>query len=117
MTAKAVVSSISRTMAGIDLRPASFAARNLRSPARISYIPFSSGWGSTTIGCRTPSSRIEPARERTDSLVIDLRRFSLVETSLSSGMSWVTVLVTGFGPASYVAVVFAFAMVASSIWK
>ena len=47
-------SSISRTSAGMDLRPASLAARQRRSPAMIWYLPLSFGSGRTSIACSTP---------------------------------------------------------------
>src|SRR5580765_2199301 len=50
---------VSRTTIGTRVRPASFAARNRRSPARIVKPP--AGRGDTTMGCRIPLARIDSA--------------------------------------------------------
>src|SRR3989442_14473947 len=81
---RAVASSKRSTIAGTVSLPASFEARQRRSPAMISY---SSPAGRTRIGCRTPCSRIEAPSSASVSSCQVIRGCEGFGTIFSRGMS------------------------------
>src|SRR6266550_2359677 len=81
---RAVESSKRSTIAGIVSLPASFDARQRRSPAMISYW---SPAGRTRIGCRTPCSRIEAASSASVSSCHVIRGCPGLGITFSSGIS------------------------------
>src|SRR5438132_11584841 len=80
----AVASSKRSTIAGMVSLPASFDARQRRSPAMISYW---SPAGRTRIGCRTPCSRIDAASSASVSSCQVIRGCPGFGITFSSGMS------------------------------
>src|SRR5881397_2505603 len=81
---RAVASSKRSTIAGTVSLPASFEARQRRSPAMISY---PSPAGRTRMGCKTPCSRIEAASSASVSSCQVMRGWLGLGTTFSSGMS------------------------------
>ena len=71
------------TTAGTSSRPASWAARQRRSPAISSYVP--PGQGRTRIGCKTPRSRTDSESASSDSWSKDCRGWSGLGLIRSTG--------------------------------
>src|SRR5574340_1144549 len=79
--AATALSATSRTRTGTSVSPASWAARQRRSPAMISWPPPTSR---TRIGCISPCARIESASSCNDSLSIWVRGWYLPGASCAT---------------------------------
>ena len=83
--AMAASSGTSRTIVGMLCRPASWVARQRRSPAMISYLL--SEMGRTTMGCMTPWALMLSARSCSDSGSMSRRGWYLPRWIRSTGSS------------------------------
>src|SRR5947209_7012909 len=82
----AEASSAVRIRAGTIWRPARLAARQRRSPATSSYVPFPVGRTST--GCSTPNSRTEAVRAARASSSKEVRGWRRLAEMEATGISW-----------------------------